>query len=194
MLQCVAVCCSVLQCVAVRCSALQCVAMCHSTTRERPTLSYVHDQNEPCTHMEESWPACIFQRAKTEKNVRQITRPKKHIKFCSVPISVISIRPLYMFFLCVSFFLWICCLVVPGVDDSGEGISSMQGFVGTFPSLSLPTSLSLPPSLLRALSPCLSLFSLPASTKSLRHRGISSMQGPGGRGREGGRGRGNGGF
>ena len=35
MLQCVAVCCSVLQCVAVCCSMLQCVAMCGSGSQGR---------------------------------------------------------------------------------------------------------------------------------------------------------------
>ena len=35
-LQCVAVCCSVLQCVAVHCSVIQCIAMCCSTMPHRP--------------------------------------------------------------------------------------------------------------------------------------------------------------
>jgi len=41
MLQCVAVCCSVLQCVAVCCSVLQCVAVCCSVLQGCSELTYV---------------------------------------------------------------------------------------------------------------------------------------------------------
>jgi len=50
MLQCVAVCCSVLQCVAVCCSVLQCVAVCCSVLQCIADVLY-HDTRHSLSHV-----------------------------------------------------------------------------------------------------------------------------------------------
>ena len=83
MLQCVAVCCSVLQYVAVRCSVLQCVAVCCSASQ----CVADHIQKMPCSTtmiLLSREPLCVKVRgrerdSKTEK-VRK--RVKERVKVC----------------------------------------------------------------------------------------------------------------
>ena len=58
MLQCVAVCCSVLQCVAVCCSVLQCVAVCCSAYISRPRTSAMVPHLRPESFQDESHHVC----------------------------------------------------------------------------------------------------------------------------------------
>ena len=50
-LQCVAVCCSMLQCVAVRCSALQCVAVCCNVTHMQALIERKKKRVSMCVCM-----------------------------------------------------------------------------------------------------------------------------------------------